>query len=95
MVLDLAGKAAFADCMVIASGLADRQLQAMAAHLQEKMKEAGHRKPAIEGAGGSDWVLLDAGDVVVHLFRPEAREAYGLEKMWGTEFPEDESDAGG
>lgn len=83
--------------MVIATGLADRQLQAMAMHLHEKLKAAGHRRPAIEGSGGSDWVLIDAGDVVVHLFRPEAREAYALERMWGTDFPEagEASDAAG
>jgi ribosome silencing factor RsfS/YbeB/iojap len=80
--------------MVIASGLADRQLQAMAQHLIEKLKEAGHRRLAVEGLAGSDWVLIDAGDVVVHLFRPEAREAYALEKMWGADLPEDSASAG-
>lgn len=86
VVLDLAGRAAFADRMVIATGLADRQLQAMATHVMEKLAKAGHRRVAAEGMGGSDWVLLDAGDVVVHLFKPEARTAYGLERMWGADF---------
>lgn len=80
VVLDLAGKASFADRMVIATGLADRQLQAMATHLEEKLKSAGHGRPSIEGAAGSDWVLVDAGDVVVHIFRPEVRSFYNLEK---------------
>ena len=82
--LDLVGRASFAVRMVIATGIADRQISAMAAHLEEKLHEAGIRRVQIEGAGGSDWVLIDAGDIVVHLFKPEARELYGLERMWGT-----------
>ncbi len=88
-MLDLAGRAAFTDRMVIATGLADRQISAMATHLQEKLREAGFGRVQVEGAGGSDWVLIDAGDIVVHLFKPEARELYGLEKMWGQELDED------
>ena len=93
VVLDLAGKASFADRMVVATGLADRQLQAMATHLVEKLEGAGRRRIAIEGMGASDWVLIDAGDVVVHLFKPEARTAYALEKMWGEAFPGDQEAA--
>ena len=85
MALDLVGRAAFADRMVIATGLADRQITAMAQHLEQKLAEAGLRRVRIEGAGGSDWVLIDAGDIVVHLFKPEARALYALERMWGTE----------
>jgi ribosome silencing factor RsfS/YbeB/iojap len=88
VVLDLAGRAAFTDRMVIATGLADRQITAMATHLQEKLHEAGVGRVPVEGAGGSDWVLIDAGDIVVHLFKPEARELYALEKMWGVELDE-------
>jgi len=95
VVLDLDGKATFADRMVIATGLADRQLQAMATHLVEKLEGAGRKRIAIEGMGTSDWVLIDAGDIVVHLFRPEARAAYALERMWGTEFPTEDSDGPG
>ena len=84
-VIDLAGRAAFTDRMVIATGLADRQISAMASHLQEKLHEAGVGRVPVEGAGGSDWVLIDAGDIVVHLFKPEARELYALEKMWGAD----------
>lgn len=88
--LDLAGRAAFTDRMVIATGLADRQISAMATHLEEKLAEAGVKRVQIEGAGGSDWVLIDAGDIVVHLFKPDARALYALEKMWGAELDEPE-----
>jgi ribosome-associated protein len=85
VTLDLEGKAMFCDRMVIATGLADRQIAAMAQHLSEKLHEAGLRRVQVEGAGGSDWVLIDAGDIVVHLFKPEARNMYALEKMWGAD----------
>lgn len=88
VAIDLAGRAAFADRMVIATGLADRQISAMATHLEKKLAEAGVKRVQVEGAGGSDWVLIDAGDIVIHLFRADARALYGLEKMWGTEFDE-------
>ena len=89
VALDLAGRAAFADRMVIATGLADRQIAAMATHLEEKLREAGLKRIQIEGAGGADWVLIDAGDIVIHLFKPEARALYALEKMWGAELDEE------
>jgi len=85
VTLDLAGRASFADRMIIATGLADRQITAMATHLEEKLRENGSKRVQIEGASGSDWVLIDAGDIVVHLFRREARAHYALEKMWGAE----------
>jgi ribosome silencing factor RsfS/YbeB/iojap len=88
VTLDLAGRAAFADRMVIATGFADRQITAMATHLERKLAECGVKRVRIEGAGGSDWVLIDAGDIVVHLFKPEARSLYALEKMWGADFDE-------
>ena len=93
VVLDLAGRAAFADRMVIATGLADRQITAMATHLEDRIEKAGLGRVQIEGAGGSDWVLIDVGDVIVHLFKPEARTLYGLEKMWGAELDEPASTA--
>jgi ribosome silencing factor RsfS/YbeB/iojap len=86
--IDLAGRASFADRMVVATGLADRQISAMATHLSEKLAEAGFKKVRMEGANGTDWVLIDAGDIIVHLFKPEARILYGLEKMWGPELDE-------
>jgi len=88
VALDLAGRAAFADRMVIATGLADRQIAAMATHLEEKLRQAGLRRIQIEGASGTDWVLIDAGDIVIHLFKPDARALYGLEKMWGADLDE-------
>ena len=83
VALDLAGRAAFADRMVIATGLADRQIAAMATHLEQKLHEVGLKRVQIEGANGSDWVLIDAGDIIIHLFKPEARAIYALERMWG------------
>ncbi len=88
ITLDLAGKATFCDRMVIATGLADRQISAMAEHLVEKLKDTGMKRVLVEGAGGSDWVLIDAGDIIVHLFKPDARSTYALEKMWGPDFDE-------
>lgn len=88
VTLDLADRASFADCMVIATGLVDRQISAMATHLIEKLAEIGIKRVRVEGANGSDWVLVDVGDIVVHLFKPEARTLYALEKMWGADLDE-------
>jgi ribosome-associated protein len=88
ITLDLAGKTSFCDRMVIATGLADRQISAMAQHLSEKLHDAGLKRVQIEGANGSEWVLIDAGDIIVHLFKPEARAMYALEKMWGADLDE-------
>jgi ribosome silencing factor RsfS/YbeB/iojap len=88
VALDLAGRASFADRMVIATGVADRQITAMATHLEDKLEEAGLKRIQIEGSGGSDWVLIDAGDIIIHLFKAEAREMYALERMWGPELDE-------
>jgi ribosome-associated protein len=68
--------------------LADRQITAMATHLLDKLTEQGLKRIQVEGAGGSDWVLVDAGDIVVHLFKPEARALYALERMWGADLDE-------
>jgi nicotinate-nucleotide adenylyltransferase len=95
VTLDLVGRASFADRMVIATGLADRQIATMARHLEEKLKAMGFGRLAIEGRPGADWVLVDAGDIVVHLFKPEARAHYALERMWGAELgPEEQASAG-
>ncbi|MCC7426214.1 MAG: ribosome silencing factor [Alphaproteobacteria bacterium] len=93
VVIDLADKASFADRMVIASGKVARQLAAMAEHLARKLKEAGFRHVRMEGERSGDWVLVDAGDVVVHLFRPEIRAHYNLEKMWGAALPDSLADS--
>ena len=94
VTIELSGRASFADRMVIATGLADRQIAAMATHLEEKLEQAGLKRIQIEGASGSDWVLIDAGDIVVHLFKPEARSLYGLERMWSAELDEEAPRAG-
>ncbi|QDH15206.1 ribosome silencing factor [Oecophyllibacter saccharovorans] len=86
VIMDLSGRASFTERMVIATGLSERQMSAMAQHLERKLKEAGYGYGETEGAQGSDWVLMDAGDVVVNLFMPESRELYALERMWGHEF---------
>lgn len=85
VVIDLKGKSAFADYMVIASGRSNRQVVAIADHLAEHLKAAGHGYTPVEGKQGGDWVLVDGGDVVVHIFRPEPRAHYALEKMWAME----------
>ncbi len=82
--IDLSGKTSFADYMVIANGRSSRQVGAMADHLRERIKDAGFGVAQIEGKANGDWVLVDAGDVIVHLFRPEVREFYNLEKIWAT-----------
>jgi len=80
--IPLAGKSSIADYMVIASGRSTRQVASMAAKLSERIKADTGRISRIEGLPTADWVLIDAGDVVVHLFRPEVRSFYNLERMW-------------
>ncbi|MBS1239338.1 MAG: rsfS [Proteobacteria bacterium] len=78
----LEGKSSIADYMVVASGRSTRQVASMAQKLAERIKAAGFGSSRIEGLPAADWVLIDAGDVVVHLFRPEVRSFYNLERMW-------------
>lgn len=80
--IPLAGKSSIADHMVIASGRSTRQVASMAQKLSEKIKAETGRPVRIEGLPTADWVLIDAGDVIVHLFRPEVRSFYNLERMW-------------
>lgn len=80
--IPLAGKSSIADHMVIASGRSTRQVASMASKLAEKIKGETGRPARIEGLTNADWVLIDAGDVIVHLFRPEVRSFYNLERMW-------------
>lgn len=80
--IPLEGKTAIADHMVIASGRSSRQVTAMAEKLAQRVKTAGFGSSRIEGLPAADWVLVDAGDVIVHLFRPEVRSFYNLERMW-------------
>jgi len=80
--IPLAGKSSIADHMVVASGRSSRQVGSMATKLVEKIKALTGRSPRVEGMPTADWVLIDAGDVIVHLFRPEVRSFYNLERMW-------------
>lgn len=80
--IDLRGKSEIADYMVIASGRSTRQVGAMADHLIDTLKQDHGRSCRVEGKDAGDWVLVDVGDVVVHVFRPEVRDFYQLEKMW-------------
>lgn len=81
--LDLAGKTSLADVMIIASGRSNRHVGSIGEKLIEDLKAAGVREIKDEGYPSCDWVLVDAGDVIVHIFRPEVRSFYNLEKMWG------------
>ncbi|WCR12424.1 ribosome silencing factor [Paracoccus stylophorae] len=82
VTIDLRGRSPMADHMVIASGRSARQVGAIAEHLAERIKLATGRTPRIEGKDAGDWVLIDTDDVIVHVFRPEVRDFYQLEKMW-------------
>lgn len=82
VTIDLEGRSALCDAAVIASGRSSRHVGAMAEHLARKLKEGGYGTRPVSGQGQGDWVLVDAGDVIVHLFRPEVREYYDLEGMW-------------
>jgi len=94
VVIDLAGKTEIADFMVIANGGSSRQVGAMATHLQKKMKASGLKGLKAEGLPHCDWVLIDARDVIVHLFRPEVRDFYNLEKIWTVPAAEDDAASG-
>jgi len=83
--IDLSGKSSFADVMVVASGRSQRHIASIADHLEHKLKSLGLRHVMVEGKEVSDWVLVDAGDIVIHIFKPEVRSLYNLEKMWSVE----------
>ena len=85
VTINLSGKSNIADHMVIASGRSTRQVASMAQKLTERIKQDLHRNVRIEGLPVADWVLIDAEDVIVHIFRPEVRSFYNLERMWGFE----------
>lgn len=82
VAIDLTGKSSFADAMLVASGRSARHVVALADHVAHALRDNGFPAPTSEGKETGDWVLLDAGDVIVHLFRPEVRQLYNLEKMW-------------
>jgi len=82
VTIDLEGRTALCDAAVIASGRSSRHVSAMAEHLARRLKESGYGTRPVNGQAQGDWVLVDAGDVIVHLFRPEVRDYYDLEGMW-------------
>jgi len=82
VTIDLSGKSAIADHMVVASGRSSRHVGAIVDKLVEKLKREGKVIPRLEGVEQGDWALIDAGDIIVHVFRPEVREFYNLERMW-------------
>jgi ribosome-associated protein len=87
IAIDMKGKSPLADTVIIASGRSQRHVAAMADHLLRSIKDSGHGNAAAEGLPNADWVLIDAGDVIVHLFRPEVRAFYQIEKIWSVEPP--------
>lgn len=87
-VIDLRGKSPMADHMVVATGSSTRQVAALAEHLLRRLKGFGVIGITPEGLKHGDWVLIDAGDAIIHLFRPEIRDFYGIEKMWGVSLDE-------
>ena len=89
--IDLVGKTSMADFMLIASGTSSRQIRAIAENTVTEIKKNSNVNVNIEGLNQSDWVLIDAGDIIIHLFRPEVREFYNLEKMWQVDSTEDAS----
>ena len=87
VVIDLDGKTSLADTMIIASGRSNRHVGSIADIWSQELKEHGLRHARVEGMPACDWVLIDAGDIIVHIFRPEVRGFYNLEKMWGGDRP--------
>ncbi|MCE4222650.1 ribosome silencing factor [Methylobacterium sp. C25] len=87
IAIDLAGKTSLADTMIIASGRNHRHVGAIADKILQGLKNGGYGTPRVEGMPACDWVLIDAGDLLVHIFRPEVRGFYNLEKIWGDDRP--------
>ena len=87
VLIDVKGKSPLADAIVVASGRSQRHVAAMADRLLRTLKENGFGNAAVEGLPHADWVLIDTGDVIVHLFRPEVRAFYNIEKIWSVEPP--------
>nr|WP_244493189.1 MULTISPECIES: ribosome silencing factor [unclassified Aureimonas] len=82
VAINLAGRSALADHMVIASGRSHRHVSAVADHLLRDLKDGGYGQAKVEGLENGDWVLIDTGDIIIHIFRPEVRSFYNIEKMW-------------
>ncbi|HWJ87873.1 MAG TPA: ribosome silencing factor [Pelagibacterium sp.] len=89
VAIDITGKSSLSDHMIVTSGRSNRHVAAVADQVVRALKEAGYAKPRIEGLPAADWVLVDASDVIIHIFRPEVREFYNIEKMWAADFGTD------
>ena len=89
--IDLDGKSSIGDYMLVATGRSDRHVGAIADQIRRKLKEHGYGGIKVEGKDSCDWVLIDNGDIIIHVFRPEVREFYNLEKMWAADRPVDET----
>lgn len=85
--IDLSGRSSLCDAIVVASGRSSRHVASIAEHLARRLKEAGYGTRPLNGAGQGDWALVDCGDVIVHVFRPEVRAYYDLEGMWSVDEP--------
>lgn len=85
VTIPLKGKSSIGDYMIVASGRSDRHVGAIAEQIQRKLKDAGYGRVRVEGQPQCDWVLIDTGDIIVHVFRPEVRDFYNLEKMWSAD----------
>ena len=85
--IDLTGKTSIADTMIVTSGRSHRHVGSIADRVVQALKDSGFGPPRVEGLPACDWVLIDAGDVLIHIFRPEVRSFYNLEKMWGVDRP--------
>jgi ribosome-associated protein len=83
--LNLAGKSSLADYMIVASGTSQRHMQTLAEHVAQKLRAIGYDFVTLDGMDSEEWIVVDAGDVLVHLMRPDARRTYNLEKMWGAD----------
>ncbi len=89
VAIDITGKSSLSDHMVVTSGRSNRHVSAVADQVVKALRENGFGKPRVEGLPHADWVLVDGGDVIVHIFRPEVREFYNIEKMWQADFAAD------
>jgi ribosome-associated protein len=89
VAIDITGKSSLADHMVVTTGRSNRHVSAVADQVIKALRDNGFGKPRVEGLPHADWVLVDGGDVIVHIFRPEVREFYNIEKMWQADFAAD------
>ena len=92
MVLDVTGRASYADRLIVASGQVERQLQAMASHVEDALAKEGLKLKRNDMQASPEWVLIDAGDLIVHLFLPDTRATLNLEKLWSGAAPQDAAD---